>query len=201
MVLKNRIEISVPPKKLWGLVSDPVRIMSWNPKIRTVIPVTIGELRAGSQYRIRYHLFHGEGNYAAELMEFEEPVRCVLHLKGGNLPAKGYIQEIYEITEKQRGCQLTHTILIDQAGIFFLRAAACQAKALGRPGFGATLSPETEKAGRIVRDRPGQPYCASYPLISAFVYFHTPERPQEFRLKRPELAFSAAPDNDIPVTF
>ncbi|NJD55996.1 MAG: SRPBCC family protein [Nitrospirae bacterium] len=122
MILKNKIEISVPPEKLWGFIADPVRIMSWNPKIRKVIPVTIGEPKAGSQYRIRYHLIGGEGNYAAELMEFEAPVRCVLHLKGGNLPTKGYIQEIYEITEKQHGCQLTQTILTDQAGIGFFRA-------------------------------------------------------------------------------
>lgn len=119
MILKNKIEISVPPKKLWGFIADPVRIMSWNPKIRTVIPITLGEPKANSQYRIRYRLLRGEGNYAGELMEFEEPVRCVLHLKGGNLPARGYIQEIYQISEKGKGCLLTQTILIDEAGIGF----------------------------------------------------------------------------------
>jgi hypothetical protein len=158
MVLKNRIEISVPPKKLWGLVSDPVRIMSWNPKIRTVIPVTIGEPRAGSQYRIRYHLFHGEGNYAAELMEFEEPVRCVLHLKGGNLPAKGYIQEIYEITEKQRGCQLTHTILIDQAGIFFLRALRVRLRHLVGPGSARRYLRKLKKLAESSETDPASPF-------------------------------------------
>jgi hypothetical protein len=122
MLLKNTIEISAPSKKLWALISDPVRIMSWNPKIRTVIPVTLGEPKAGSQYRIRYSLVRGEGNYAGELMEFDEPERCVLHLTGGNLPAKGYIQEIYQITEKGRGCLFIQTILVDQAGICFLRS-------------------------------------------------------------------------------
>ncbi|HYQ47705.1 MAG TPA: SRPBCC family protein, partial [Thermodesulfovibrionales bacterium] len=134
MILKNRIEIAVPPKKLWGLISDPLRIMSWNPKVRTVIPVTIGEPKAGSHYRIRYHLIAGESNYAAELMEFEEPVRCVLHLKGGNLPAQGYIQEIYEIADTRQGCRLTQTILIDQAGLFFLRALHVRLRHLLGPG-------------------------------------------------------------------
>ena len=119
MILKNQIHISVPPKKLWGLISDPMRTLSWNPKIKTVIPITISEPRAGAQYRIRYHLIRGQGNYSAELMEFEEPVRCVLHLKGGNLPMKGYIQEIYEIAEMENGCLLTQTILVEQAGIHF----------------------------------------------------------------------------------
>jgi hypothetical protein len=122
MILKNNIEISLPPKKLWAFIADPVRIMSWNPKIKTIIPVTLGEPKAGSQYRIRYRLISGEGNYAGELMEFEEPMRCVLHLKGGNLPARGYIQEIYQISEKGNGCLLTQTILIDQAGIWFFHS-------------------------------------------------------------------------------
>ena len=122
MILKIKIEISVPPKKLWGVIADPVRIMSWNPKIRTVIPVTLGEPTAGSQYRIRYRLISGKGNYAGELMEFNKPAQCVLHLKGENLPARGYIQGIYQISEKRNGCLLTQTILIDQAGILFPRS-------------------------------------------------------------------------------
>ena len=117
MILKNQIQIFVPPEKLWTIVSNPARALAWNPKIKNVIPVTLGEPAAGSQYRIRYHLIRGDGNYSAELMEFEAPTRCVLHLKGGNLPMKGYLQEIYEIAEKEGGCILTQTILIDQAGV------------------------------------------------------------------------------------
>jgi hypothetical protein len=117
MILKNHLHISVSPEKLWPLVSNPMRALSWNPKLRHVIPVTLGEPTAGTQYRIRYHLVHGEGNYSAELMEYDEPVRCVLHLKGGNLPMKGYMQEIYEISAEENGCMLSQTILIEEAGI------------------------------------------------------------------------------------
>jgi hypothetical protein len=119
MILRNQLHISVPPEKLWPLVSNPMRALSWNPKLRHVIPVTLGEPKAGSQYRIRYHLIRGEGNYSAEWMEYEKPGRCVLHLKGGNLPMKGYIQEIYEISEEKNGCMLSQTILIEEAGIRF----------------------------------------------------------------------------------
>lgn len=158
MILKNKIEIAVPPKKLWGLVSDPMRIMSWNSKIRTVIPVTLGEPKAGSQYRIRYHLIHGEGNYAAELMEFEEPMRCVLHLKGGNLPVKGYIQEIYEITEKQQGCQLTQTILIDQAGTLFFRALRIRLRHLLGSGSARRYLRKLKKLAESSGTDPASPF-------------------------------------------
>ncbi len=119
MILKNHIHIAVRPEKLWGLVADPVHCMSWNPKIKKVIPVKVGEPQAGAQYRIRYHLVGGENNYTAELMEYEAPVRCVLHLKGGTLPGRGYIQEIYEIADQNDGCVFTQTILIEQAGMLF----------------------------------------------------------------------------------
>lgn len=119
MILSNHIHISARPEKLWDLVANPVHCMAWNPKIRKVIPVTLCEPRAGAQYRIRYHLVHGEKNYTAELMEYEAPMRCVLHLKGGALPGRGYIQEIYEIADQKDGCVFTQTILIEQAGMLF----------------------------------------------------------------------------------
>ena len=119
MIMKNHIYISVRPEKLWDLVANPVHCMAWNPKIKKVIPVTLGEPRAGAQYRIRYRLVGGENNYTAEFMEYEKPVRCVLHLKGGTLPGRGYIQEIYEIADQENGCVFTQTILIEQAGRLF----------------------------------------------------------------------------------
>ncbi len=119
MILKNRIHIFAPPGRLWPLISDPVCALAWNPHLKTVIPVTLGERKAGSLYRIRYHLFRGESNYAAELMEFEEPMRCVLHMKGGNLPGRGYLQEIYDVSITEQGSMLTQTILIADAGLLF----------------------------------------------------------------------------------
>jgi len=158
MILKNNIEISVPPKKLWGFIADPVRIMSWNPKIRAVIPVTLGEPKAGSQYRIRYRLISGEDNYASELMEFEEPMRCVLHLKGGNLPARGYIQEIYQITEKGHGCLLTQTILIGQAGIFSPRSLHIRLRHLIGAGSARHYLQKLKKLAESSETGPASPF-------------------------------------------
>ena len=119
MTLHKKTKISAPAEKVWPLVSDPLLMSSWNQLIRTVIPVTLGEPKAGTRYRIRYGLLWGESNYSAELMEFEKHSRCVLHLEGGHLPRKGYIQEIYEIQERPDGCFVSQTILIDLAGRLF----------------------------------------------------------------------------------
>jgi len=122
MILHRKTKISAAVEKVWPLVSNPLLMLRWNHGIKTVIPVTLGEPKAGSQYRIRYDLLRGESNYSAELMEFEKQAKCVLHLKGGNLPRKGYIQEIYEIHETTDGCFVSQTILIDQAGMLFPRS-------------------------------------------------------------------------------
>jgi len=122
MILYEKTKISAPAEKVWPLVSNPLLLCSWNPIIKTVIPVTLGEPKVGSLYRIRYCLLRGESNYSAELMEFEKPLKCVLHLKGGSLPKKGYIQEIYEIKETTDGCFVSQTMLIDQAGMLFPRS-------------------------------------------------------------------------------
>jgi hypothetical protein len=119
VILHEKTKISAPAEKVWPFVSNPLLLCSWNPIIKTVIPVTLGEPKAGSLYRMRYCLLRGESNYSAELMEFEKPLKCVLHLKGGRLPKKGYIQEIYEIHKTTDGCFVSQTILIDQAGILF----------------------------------------------------------------------------------
>jgi len=122
MILHEKTKISAPAEKVWPFVSNPLLLCSWNPIIKTVIPVTLGEPKAGSLYRMRYCLLRGESNYSAELMEFEKPLKCVLHLKGGSLPKKGYIQEIYEIQKTTDGCFVSQTILIDQAGMLFPRS-------------------------------------------------------------------------------
>jgi hypothetical protein len=47
-----------------------------------------------------------ESNFLAEFMEYQKPVKLLIHLSGGNLPVKGYIQEIYELAENARGTTL-----------------------------------------------------------------------------------------------
>ncbi len=117
MIIKNKIRLSAPPEKIWRLIVDPVTMKSWNPRIRAVVPITLGKPQANSQYRIRYKLAAKESNFLAEIMEYEDLTRLVLHFSGGNLPRKGFIQEIYEINPDSKGTLLKQTFLIEKSGM------------------------------------------------------------------------------------
>ncbi|MDP2158728.1 MAG: hypothetical protein Q8K68_13590 [Nitrospirota bacterium] len=90
---------------------------TWNPRIIAVVPITPGKPHANSRYRIRYRLARKESNFLAEIMEYEDQARLVLHFSGGNLPRKGFIQEIYEIVSDSKGTLLMQTILIEKSGM------------------------------------------------------------------------------------
>lgn len=117
MKIRNKIILPFPEDRIWGFIADPVLMKLWNPRIKEVVPVTLGKPRANSQYRIRYRLGSRESNYLAEIMEYEEFSRLVLHLEGGNLPKKGFIQEIYELSSGSKGTLLIQNILIEHGGL------------------------------------------------------------------------------------
>jgi hypothetical protein len=124
MLIKNRIQISAPAEKIWALIADTSAMKDWNPKLKAVVPVTLGKPKANSQCRIRYRLGGEERNLLAEIMEYEEYSRLVLHFSGGSLPKRGYLQEIYELTTNSRGTLLMQNILIENTGSGILRRLA-----------------------------------------------------------------------------
>jgi hypothetical protein len=117
VIIKNKIRLSAPPEKIWGLITDPMIMKIWNPRITAVIPITLGKPQANSQYRIRYKLAAKESNFLAEIMEYEDLARFALHFSGGNLPKKGFIQEIYEMFPDSNGTLLRQTVLIEKSGM------------------------------------------------------------------------------------
>ena len=117
MKIRNKIQIPFSQDRIWDLIADPALMKAWNPRIREVVPVTLGRPQANSRYRIRYRLGSRESNYFAEIMEFEESSRVVLHLEGGALPKKGYIQETFELVPNNKGTLLSQQILIERGGL------------------------------------------------------------------------------------
>ncbi len=117
MIIKNKMRMSATPEKIWGFITDPMLMKTWNPRITAVVPITLGKPQPNSQYRIRYKLGAKESNFLAEILEYEESARFVLHLSGGNLPSKGFIQEIYEIHQDGKGTLLKQSILVEKGGI------------------------------------------------------------------------------------
>jgi ligand-binding SRPBCC domain-containing protein len=122
MIIRNKIRISAPSEKIWDFIADPSAMKSWNPRIKEVVPVTLGRPKANSQYRIRYKLGGAESNYLAEIMEYEEFSKLVLHLEGGILPQKGFIQEIYNLTPDDSNTLLIQQLIIENSGRGMLSA-------------------------------------------------------------------------------
>jgi hypothetical protein len=116
MILKDKIQIDRPPVVVWGYLSSPARMKEWDPKIKAVVPVSWGEPAEGYRYRVRVRTNSVESNFLAEFLEYQEPSRLLVHLSGGNLPVKGYIQEIYELSENTRGTLLRHRLEVHNSG-------------------------------------------------------------------------------------
>lgn len=113
LVLKDKVQIGCSAEEVWCFLQSPALMKDWNPKIKAVVPVSSGGQSEGCRYRIRYDLNGKESNFLAEIMEYREPSRLLIHLSGGNLPRKGYIQEIYELTSNAQG-----TLLMQRTEIY-----------------------------------------------------------------------------------
>ena len=117
MILKDKIQIDRSPEEVWQYIQSPALMKEWNPRIRAFVPVSWGEPAEGYRYRVRYKMIGRESNFLAEFMEYQRPVKLLIHLSGGNLPVKGYIQEIYELTENTRGTLLKQRIEVYNSGM------------------------------------------------------------------------------------
>ncbi len=124
MVLRDKIEIKSPPERVWPYISDPAQARKWNGGIRAVVPISTGEWTAGSRWRVRFEFRGRESNYLAEVLEFERPMRLVVHMTGGDMPVNGYMQEIYELSPSESGTMLRYNIALSGAGLNFLSALA-----------------------------------------------------------------------------
>ena len=116
MILKDKIQIDRSPEEVWQYIQSPALMKEWDPKIKAVVPVSWGAPAEGYRYRVRLKMNRREGNFLAEFLEYQEPAKLIVHLSGGNLPVKGYIQEIYELTENTRGTLLRHRLEVQNSG-------------------------------------------------------------------------------------
>src|SRR5574340_785291 len=117
MILKDKIQIDRSPEKVWQYIQSPALMQKWNPAIRAFVPVSWGEPSEGYRYRVRYKMIGRESNFLAEFMEYQKPLKLLIHLSGGNLPVKGYVQEVYELDENARGTLLKQRMEIYNSGM------------------------------------------------------------------------------------
>jgi uncharacterized protein YndB with AHSA1/START domain len=120
VIIVFRSHIAAPPEEVWSYISDPEKMRKWHGGIKAIVPLSAGQWTAGSRWRVRYEFRSRESNYLAEVLEFEKPVRLVIHLTGGDMPVKGYMQEIYELSPSEKGTVLRCSIALSGSGIHFL---------------------------------------------------------------------------------
>ena len=120
MILKDKIQIDRSPGDVWQYLQIPALMKEWNRDIKAVVPVSWGEPVEGYRYRVRYKMIGRESNFLAEFMEYQAHARLLIHLSGGNLPVKGYIQEVYELSENTRGTMLRRRIEVHNSGVHIL---------------------------------------------------------------------------------
>jgi uncharacterized protein YndB with AHSA1/START domain len=134
MILRDTVQVRCPPERVWRLIEDPERIKSWNPKIQRIAPISWGERSIGYRYRLTYVLGNRENDFLAEIVEYQKPVKLVIHLTEGNLPHDGYIREIYELSENKDGTLLKQRIEINNSDVnIFLQFLMVVIHRIGRP--------------------------------------------------------------------
>jgi uncharacterized protein YndB with AHSA1/START domain len=116
VIIGCKIDIAASPEEVWSYISDPAKVMRWHCGIKAIVPVSKGAWTAGSRWRVRYEFRGRESNYLAEMLEFERPARLVVHLKGGDMPLNGYMQEVYEISTSVNGTVLKQSIVLCRYG-------------------------------------------------------------------------------------
>lgn len=105
-------------------ISDPGRARKWNCGLRAIIPISAGEWTAGSMWRVRPRVSRHEKQLPGRGLEFEKPMRLVVHMTGGDMPVNGYMQEIYELSPSEKGTMLRFIITLSGPGLNFLSALA-----------------------------------------------------------------------------
>ena len=117
MILTDKIRINRSPEEIWQFIQSPALRKEWDRDIKAVVPVSWGAPAEGYRYRVRYKMNGRESNYLAEFMEYRKPVKLLIHLTGGNLPVKGYIQEIFELTKNTGGTLLRQRTEVHNSGM------------------------------------------------------------------------------------
>jgi len=113
--MREEIDIAASVEIVWPLVSDPVRMAAWQPKVGSVTPITAGEPRIGARYRIIFRMNGREQPFTSTIEEFHPPVRIVL-LHIGQKDRR--VRETFDLAPNSAGgTNLRHEVDLSNSGI------------------------------------------------------------------------------------
>jgi len=117
LTLHDRITISARPEEVWLFLEDPDMVKEWNEKLRAWEPLSHGSPRLGFRYRARFGMRGRETDMEGEVVEYRPPVRLVTRFTGGRLPADGYSELAFDLSDRVHSTRLHQTIVMQNAGI------------------------------------------------------------------------------------
>ena len=134
LVLRDKVHIDADPEDVWALLEDPEMVKAWNPKLKSVEPISHGPRRIGYQYRAVYEMGGRQNEVTAEIEEYQPPVKLVICERGGRLPPEGRARHEYKLSHRRRGTLLRHkTTLIDSGIPLAVRLLIKFIHVFGRP--------------------------------------------------------------------
>ena len=119
MELIDNIFINRPAGTVWAFLEKPENMLLWNPKVKRVSPATFAGPQQGFRYSITYQMTERAkaSEFLAEFVHFEPLSKLVIRHTGDLSSPNRVIEEIYELSERDRGTFLTQTIKIGNSGI------------------------------------------------------------------------------------
>src|SRR6266542_5196730 len=118
VIWRESVLIDKPAKEVWEYIENPEHMPAWNPKVKKVSPISWSTDRnVGFRYGITYAMSGKASDLDGEFTEYHPPSRIVIRLRGGRLPLQAYIEEIYDLSEKNGATLLTQTIVTHEVHI------------------------------------------------------------------------------------
>lgn len=136
MKLIDYVFINRPAGTVWAFLENPDNMLQWNPKVKRISPSSFAAIQQGYRYAITYQMNERAkaSEFLAEFVHFEPPSKLVIRHTGRQDSQNRVIEEIYELSERDRGTFLTQTINIDNSGInIFIRFLVWLIRRWGKP--------------------------------------------------------------------
>lgn len=120
MKLRESIDIAAEPIAVWPLVSDPVRMAEWNPKIVAVDRASNQPVRVGERYSMIYTMSGREQTSDVEVVAAQPPVTVTFRNYATPATRPGFVDESYDLTFRGSSTRVVQTIDLRRSGIPWL---------------------------------------------------------------------------------
>jgi carbon monoxide dehydrogenase subunit G len=110
--LSDSVHINASPAVVWDFLADPQKVKLWNPKLKEVKQVSIGQPSLGYRYEVVYEMKERRRKGNAEITEYDAPHKLTIKLVGEEMPFQAMVFESYSLVQTPDGTQVNQLIQI-----------------------------------------------------------------------------------------